>query len=179
MRWREAGGGPGSVPLAPAFSAPAPGGPAGFAPFYGGMIPPSLMGNNPAGAQLRQRAAQNLALRAETAQRFNAIASGNPSAAPAVGAASGPAAPAAGYGYLPPMGGGMAPMGMGAAAGGRGGKRGRKRMVSEPASVWGATGRGTRGKAKEQSTAGTEVVEDADVWTGGPTDLGPGVLGGR
>ncbi len=77
------GGGPGSVPLAPAFSAPAPGGPAGFAPFYGGMIPPSLMGTNPAGAQLRQRAAQNLALRAETAQRFNAIASGNPSAVPA------------------------------------------------------------------------------------------------
>jgi hypothetical protein len=53
-----------------------------------------------------------------------------------------------------------------------------KQMVSEPASVWGAPGRGARAKPREQASGGTEVVEDTDVWTGG-APVRTGMLGGR
>ena len=148
----------------------------GYMPYYGGMVPPSMMGANPAAGQLRQKATNNLSLRAETARRYNEIASGQTQP---VGAAATGQPQQAMHPYLPPMGGvGAGAFGAGAGAGGARGGRRNSSMVSEPADIWGATGRGARGKQREQSSSGTEVVEDVDVWTGGET-AGSGVLGGR
>jgi hypothetical protein len=161
-----AGGGPAGLPPAPTGIGPATGtGMGAIAGYYGGMIPPSLAGPNPAASQLRQKAKENLELRADTAQRYAAIATGQ-----------GQSQGGHPYAYMPPM------AGMGAVPPGAGARRGRttrhgKAMVTEPASVWGATGRGARGKPREKS-GGTELVEDADVWTG-QTAAGSGVLGGR
>lgn len=162
-----AGAGAAGLPPAPTGIGPAGGGggAGSIAGYYGGMIPPSLMGPNPASAQLRQKAKENLELRADTAQRYAAIATGQ-----------GQSQGGHPYAYMPPM------AGMGAVPPGAGARRGRttrhgKAMVTEPASVWGATGRGARGKPREQS-GGTELVEDADVWTG-QAPAGSGVLGGR
>jgi hypothetical protein len=160
-----AGLSPAPAGIGPAGAGGAGAGAGAFAGYYGGMVPPSLAGRNPAAAQLRQKAKENLDLRADTAQRYAAIATGQ-------GQSQGHP-----YAYMPPMAGmGAVPPGAG------GGRRGRSRpggkgMVSEPASVWGATGRGARGKPREQS-GGTELVEDAEVWTGG-VPSGSGVLGGR
>ena len=129
------------------------GGSGSFAALYGGVVPPSLAGNNPAAAQLRQQAATNLSTMAGTAQRYTAIASGQ-------------AAPGA---YLPPMaggGGGMAGGGGGAAR--RGGRSGPR--VAEPASVWGAVGGGSsRPDRRRTHSRPTTEVEDDSVWSAGTT----------
>jgi hypothetical protein len=120
-----------------------------FAGLYGGVVPPSLAGNNPAAAQLRQQAAENLSVSAGTAQRYAAIASGQAQGA-----------------YLPPIAG--AGIGAGAVAGG-GGTRARRSGASaesEPAAVWGAGGAAGERKRKRAATSSTEV-EDDDVWSGG------------
>ena len=130
-----------------------------IAALYGGVVPPSLAGRNPAAAQLRQQAAENLSTMAGTARRYSAIASGQ--------------APGA---YLPPMAG----AGAGAAGGGGAGRpRGRSLpRTGEPASVWGAApatgGRPDRRRATSRSTA---EVEDDEVWNGGTTV--PSLLEGR
>lgn len=125
------------------------GGSAPFAALYGGVLPPSLTGNNPAAAQLRQQAADNLGLMASTAQRYSAIASGQ--------IASGQATPGA---YLPPMAG----VGAGAPAGGAARRGGRSR-TAEPASVWGAVpGSADGSRLRSRSSAD---VEDGSVWSGG------------
>jgi hypothetical protein len=117
-----------------------------FAGLYGGVVPPSLAGGNPAAAQLRQQASENLAASAGTAQRYAAIASGQPQGA-----------------YLPPI------MGAGAAIG-TGGRSARPRRSGvpaegEPATVWGAAAGGDD-RRKRSTTSSTEV-EDDDIWTGG------------
>lgn len=122
-----------------------------FAALYGGTVPPSLAGSNPANGQLQQIAAQNLERRAAVAQRYTAIATGQPSAQ---------------AGYLPPpfMAAG------GAAGAARPSGRGTARTVTEPSTVWGAVP-GARGDRRR--TPVSADTEDADVWTGGPppTDL--------
>jgi hypothetical protein len=120
-----------------------------IAALYGGVVPPSLAGRNPAAAQLRQQAAENLSTMAGTARRYSAIASGQ--------------APGA---YLPPMAG----AGVGAGAGG-GGARGRSLpRTSEPASVWGAVpGAGGGPDRRRASSRSTAEVEDDEVWNGGTT----------
>ena len=120
---------------------------------YGGVVPPSLAGNNPAAAQLRQQAATNLSTMAGTAQRYTAIASGQ-------------AAPDA---YLPPMaGGGAGIAGGGGSATRRGGRSGPR--IAEPASVWGAVGGGgSRPDRRRTPSRPTAEVEDDSVWSAGTT----------
>lgn len=130
------------------------GGGGGFAGLYGGMIPPSLMGSNPAMGQLQAKANQNLQAKAAAARGYSALMTGQEQARP----------------YMPPMGGAGGGMG----GGGRSGRPSR-RLVSEPSNVWGATGRGDREGRKRSSAGATELVEDADVWTGGE-QAGSGLL---
>jgi len=130
-----------------------------IAALYGGVVPPSLAGRNPAAAQLRQQAAENLSTMAGTARRYSAIASGQ--------------APGA---YLPPMAG----AGAGAAGGGGAGRpRGRSLpRTGEPASVWGAApGAGGRPDRRRPPSRSTAEVEDDEVWNGGTTV--PSLLEGR
>jgi hypothetical protein len=124
------------------------GGSAPFAALYGGVLPPSLSGNNPAAAQLRQQAAENLAMSASTAQRYSAIASGQ-------------AAPGA---YLPPMAGAGGGVGGGGAA-----SRGRPGLRTvEPSGVWGAVGGGGgRPDRRRTSSRPSTDVEDDSVWSAG------------
>jgi hypothetical protein len=128
------------------------GGSGSFAALYGGVVPPSLAGNNPAAAQLRQQAATNLSTMAGTAQRYTAIASGQ-------------GAPGA---YLPPMagvGGGMAGGGGGATR--RSGRSGPR--TAEPSSVWGAVGGSGQPDRRRKHSRPTTEVEDDSVWSGGTT----------
>jgi len=129
------------------------GGSGSFAALYGGVVPPSLAGNNPAAAQLRQQAATNLSTMAGTAQRYTAIASGQ-------------AAPGA---YLPPMaGGGAGIAGGGGSATRRGGRSGPR--ITEPASVWGAVGGGGSCPDRRRTPSRpTAEVEDDSVWSAGTT----------
>ncbi|MGZ8750096.1 MAG: hypothetical protein ACXWYP_04365 [Pseudonocardia sp.] len=129
------------------------GGSGSFAALYGGVVPPSLSGNNPAAAQLRQQAATNLSTMAGTAQRYTAIASGQ-------------AAPGA---YLPPMaGGGGGIAGGGGGATRRGGRSGPR--IAEPASVWGAVGGGGSSPDRRRThSRPTAEVEDDSVWSAGTT----------
>ena len=130
-----------------------------IAALYGGVVPPSLAGRNPAAAQLRQQAAENLSTMAGTARRYSAISSGQ--------------APGA---YLPPMAG----AGAGAAGGGGAGRpRGRSLpRTGEPASVWGAApGAGGRPDRRRATSRSTADVEDDEVWNGGTTV--PSLLEGR
>jgi hypothetical protein len=130
------------------------GGSAPFAALYGGALPPSLSGNNPAAAQLRAQAAENLGVMAGTAQRYSAIASGQ--------TASGQATPGA---YLPPMAG----VGGGMAAGGNAPRRGRSGLrTAEPSSVWGAVGgSGGRPERRRTPSRSSTDVEDESVWGAG------------
>ena len=133
------------------------GGATRFAGLYGGAVPPSLVGSNPATGQLQQIAARNLEHRAAVAQRYAAIASGQPTGQ---------------YGYFPPPVAGVGGGGTGAA---RSARSGGRRAVIEPPGVWGAVpGRGDRRRAPG---AGAET-EDDDVWTGGGT-AAAGLLDGR
>ena len=130
-----------------------------IAALYGGVVPPSLSGRNPAAAQLRQQAAENLSTMAGTARRYSAIASGE--------------APGA---YLPPMAG----AGAGAVGGGGAGRpRGRSLpRTGEPASVWGAApGTGGHPDRRRATSRSTAEVEDDEVWNGGTTV--PSLLEGR
>jgi hypothetical protein len=130
-----------------------------IAALYGGVVPPSLSGRNPAAAQLRQQAAENLSTMAGTARRYSAISAGQ--------------APGA---YLPPMAG----AGAGAAGGGGAGRpRGRSLpRTGEPASVWGAApGAGGRPDRRRPPSRSTADVEDDEVWNGGTTV--PSLLEGR
>ena len=122
------------------------GGNAPFAALYGGVVPPSLTGTNPAAAQLRQQAGENLALAANTAQRYSAIASGQ-------------ATPGA---YLPPMAG----VGAGAPAGGASRRGGRSR-VAEPSSVWGAVPGGGGADRRRRRPRSSADVEDGSLWGDG------------
>ena len=128
------------------------GGTGAFAALYGGVVPPSLAGRNPAAAQLRQQAAENLGVMAGTAQRYSAIASGQ--------IASGQASPGA---YLPPMAGVGAAGSAGAARRGRTGPR-----AAESSNVWGATG-GAAGHPDRpcRSSRPSAEVEDDSVWSAG------------
>jgi hypothetical protein len=130
-----------------------------IAALYGGVVPPSLSGRNPAAAQLRQQAAENLSTMAGTARRYSAITSGQ--------------APGA---YLPPMAG----AGAGAGGGGAGRPRGRSMpRTGEPASVWGAApgAGGHPDRRRAASRSATADVEDDEVWNGGTTV--PSLLEGR
>jgi hypothetical protein len=122
------------------------GGSAPFAALYGGVLPPSLSGNGPAAAQLRQQAAANLAMSASTAQRYSAIASGQ-------------ATPGA---YLPPMAGGGVAGGAGATPRGRLGPR-----TVEPSGMWGAVGGGGGRPDRRRPTRPSADVEDESVWSAG------------
>jgi hypothetical protein len=133
-------------------------GTARFAGLYGGALPPSLAGPNPAGSQLNQIAARNLEQRADVAQRYAAIAAGQ---APAQA------------GFFPPPVAGVGGGGMGAA---RSARRGGPRAVTEPAGVWGAVPGGGRGD-RRRSSGSTAETEDDDVWTGGTAAAG--LLDGR
>jgi hypothetical protein len=182
-------GGTGGSPLA------AGGGGVGYAPLfggglgagnvaglYGGAIPPSLMGNNPAAAQLRGTAANEMVAKAYAASQLGARE-----------------AAAGGRPFVPPMQAG----GHGAAAGRGGASRNpRARLLAESARTWTAGGRaptprdlasgGGRGQAGARpyvpptTGAGTKaaaddrtrpdwLVED-DVWSSGAQATG-GVLG--
>jgi hypothetical protein len=138
---------------------PSRGSTARLAGLYGGIVPPSLAGPNPAGSQLNQVAAQNLQNKAAVAQRYAAIANGQ--------------APAQ-LGFLPPPVAGVGGGGTGAA---RSARRSGPRAVTEPAGVWGAVPGGS-GRPDRRGKAGSSAdVEDEDVWTGGAAV--DGVLGGR
>ena len=163
---RRAGAAGGVVPFLPPGAVGAVGGRragvgrARFAGLYGGTLPPSLAGPNPAGSQLNQIAARNLEQRAGVAQRYAAIASGQ--------------APAQ-VGFFPPPIAGVGGGGMGAA---RSARRGGPRAVTEPAGVWGAVPGGGRGDRRRSSGSTAEDVEDDDVWTGGSA-CRPGCSDGR
>lgn len=138
------------------------GGAGGIAGLYGGFLPPSLAGVSPVGGQLRERAAENMAMRARAAQNYASLAS----------SAAGTTHPG---GFVPPMGGaGAGGAGMGAARGARG-----RGLVDEPGSIWGATGKGAarQGGRRPTSPRG-DLAEDADVWSSGGS-AGATVLGGR
>ena len=129
------------------------GGSGSFAALYGGVVPPSLAGNNPAAAQLRQQAATNLSTMAGTAQRYTAIASGQ-------------AAPGA---YLPPMAG-VEPGWPAAVEVPRAVAAGPARGSPSPPSVWGAVGGGgSRPDRRRTPSRPTAEVEDDSVWSAGTT----------
>jgi hypothetical protein len=127
----------------------------GFAGLYGGMIPPSLMGANPAMGELSAKAKRNLQTKAAVAQRYSALMTGQEQQT---------------HPYMPPMGGVGGGMGGVARSG-----RASRRLVSEPSELWGATGRGNRDGRTRSSGDTTELVEDTDVWTGGE-QAGSGLL---
>ena len=129
-----------------------------IAGLYGGVVPPSLAGRNPAAAQLRQQAAENLSTTAGTAQRYAAIASGQ--------------APAA---YLPPIAG----AGAGAGGGWRGSPAGRTgpRASTSRRRVGGGTRCGRTSRPAAPVVPLHREVEDDEVWNGGATV--PSLLDGR
>lgn len=139
------------------------GGGGGIAGLYGGYLPPSLAGMSPVGGQLRERAAENMAMRARSAQNYASLAS----------SAAGTTHPG---GFVPPMGG---VGGGGAGMGGAGrGARGRG-LVNEPGSIWGATGKGAAREGQQRpASRRSELVEDADVWSS-EESAGATALGGR
>jgi hypothetical protein len=138
---------------------PSRGSSARLAGLYGGIVPPSLAGPNPAGSQLNQVAAQNLQNKAAVAQRYAAIANGQ--------------APAQ-LGFLPPPVAGVGGGGTGAA---RSARRSGPRAVTEPAGVWGAVPGSGRPEERRRRPASSADTEDEDVWTGG-TEVA-GLLDGR
>ncbi len=155
---------PGLVGGGAAGAAGARGGAGRFAGLYGGTLPPSLGGNNPASSQLLQTAAVNMETKAGVAQRYAAIASGQA---------------ASGMGFMPPpMMGGFG--GGGAAGGARSGRAGGSRAGGESRGMWGgavpATGNGR--PERRRSRASSTDVEDDDVWTGGG-HIGSDILEGR
>jgi hypothetical protein len=130
----------------------------GFAGLYGGVVPPSLAGNNPAASQLRQKAADNLALKAGAARRY----------AEMMGAPAGEQQQQ--RGYLPPMAGAGAGTGVRAA-----GSSGR-RLVSEPSGIWGGGRRKDDDEQERPASDALNEIEDADVWGAG-SPSGSGLLG--
>jgi hypothetical protein len=141
-----AGAGGAAVPFLPPVGVGARGEAGRIAGLYGGAVPPSLSGRNPAIGELAETAARNLEHRAGVAQRYAAIASGQ--------APQGP-----GF-FPPPM------MGVGGGGGGaaRSARRGGPRAVTEPAGVWGAVP-GRDGRDRDPTPSAD--TEDADIWTGG------------
>jgi hypothetical protein len=120
-----AGGGGGGVGYAPLFGGGGLTG-ASVAGMYGGAVPPSLMGNNPASAQLRATAANEMAAKAYAASQLGARE-----------------AAAGGRPFVPPMQAG----GHGVAAARGGASRNpRTRMLIESAQTWTA---GNRAPARD------------------------------
>ena len=153
------GAGGGAVPFLPTAAvgagvAGAAGARGRIAGLYGGAVPPSLEGRNPAIGELAETASRNLEHRAGVAQRYAAIASGQASQQ--------------GPGFFPPPIMGVGGGGTGAA---RTARRSGPRAVTESAGVWGAMpGRGRH----ERAAAPPGDTEDDDIWTGGaplPTAL--------
>ena len=127
-----------------------------IAGLYGGAVPPSLSGRNPAIGELAQTAARNLEHRAGVAQRYAAIASGQAQPGP---------------GFFPPP---MMGVGGGGAGAARSARRGGPRAVTEPAGVWGAVpGRDDRDRTATPSAD----TEDDDIWTGGAPPPAAALLG--